>query len=109
MAITATSSAGDGTQKLFTASHFDDAGSPVNASFTPGFRPRYVLIDNVTDRIKWEWYEGMAAATNVATAAAGTRTLITSAGVTTVVAEGSQPSITFAVLQNKQYRIQAIA
>lgn len=109
MAITATTSAGDGTRNMFTASHFDDAASPANASFTPGFRPRYVCVDNVTDRIKWEWYEGSATATNVQTVAAGTRTLITTGGATVTITDGSQPAISFAALQNKQYRVQAIA
>lgn len=109
MPITLTSAAGDGTQKMYTASYFDDAASPVTPILTPGFRPRYVCVDNITDRIKWEWYEGAVSATCVQTVAAGTRTLITTAGVTVTVAEGSQPSIAFPVLQNKQYRIQATA
>ena len=39
------------------------------------FTPRYFAYDNVTDRIKVEWYEGMTADTCVKTAAAGTRTI----------------------------------
>ena len=107
MAITATSGAGDGNSNFFSASYFDDAVTPVNAAYTPGFRPRYVIVDNVTDRIKWEWYEGMAAGTNIQTVAAGTRTLITTAGVTVTITEGAQPALNFAVLQNKQYRTRA--
>jgi hypothetical protein len=109
MAITQTTSNAVEATKLFTASHFDDAGSPAAASFTPGFRPRYVRVDNVTDRIKLEWYEGMNAAHAVKTAAAGTVTLETSAVTTVTVTEGAQPSIAFPVTQNKQYRIQAMA
>ena len=51
--------------------------------FDVGFKPRYVCLENVTDRIKVEWYEGMAADTCIKTAAAGTRTLeTTNKGVT---------------------------
>jgi hypothetical protein len=50
---------------------------------TLGFEPKYVVVDNVTDRIKVEWYEGMADDTCVKTAAAGTRTLeTTNKGIT---------------------------
>lgn len=108
MTITATQNGPvDGPMKLMTASHFDDAGSPAAATFYPGFRPRHVEVENETDRILWVWREGNAAATNVATAAAGTRTIITSGGVTVTITAGTRPSISFAVLQNKQYRIKA--
>ena len=51
--------------------------------FDIGFKPRYVCLENVTDRIKVEWYEGMAADTCIKTAAAGTRTLeTTNQGIT---------------------------
>lgn len=109
MAITSTTGIGDGTQKMFTASYFDDAVSPATPSLTPGFRPRYVRVDNVTDRTKWEWYEGSAAATCLQTVAAGTVTLITTGGTTVTVTEGAQAAIAFPVLQNKQYRVQAFA
>lgn len=45
-----------------------------------GYTPRYVCWENITDRIKIEWYEGMAANTCIKTAAAGTRTLETTNG-----------------------------
>lgn len=62
--------------------------------FTTGFRPRKVVVENVTDRIRIEWYEGMADNTCIKTAAAGTRTLETTNGGITVSANG------FSVLQN---------
>ena len=40
-----------------------------------GFTPKYIVWENLTDRIKNEWYEGMAAESAVNTVAAGTRTL----------------------------------
>ena len=44
-----------------------------------GFEPRYICLENVTDRVKVEWYKGMAANTWILTVAAGTRTLDTTA------------------------------
>lgn len=45
-----------------------------------GFTPKYVCWENVTDRIKGEWYEGMAAESCIKTVAAGTRTLEVTGG-----------------------------
>lgn len=92
-------------------SHFDDAGVPAAISLLPGFKPRYVCVDNVTDRIKYEWYDGMAKTDCVMTVAAGTRTLDTGSKLSVDITDGFQPSITVAaaqVLQNKQYRVIAI-
>lgn len=49
-----------------------------------GFDARYVCIENVTDRIKLEWYKGMAANTWIKTVAAGTRTLDTTSAMLVV-------------------------
>ncbi len=68
-----------------------------------GFTPKYVAWENVTDRIKVEWYEGMAANTCIKTAAAGTRTLETSnGGITVCDSDGvaNTAGKSFAVLQN---------
>lgn len=57
-----------------------DATAIVAADFVVmqvGFTPKYIVWENVTDRIKNEWYEGMAADSAVNTVAAGTRTLST--------------------------------
>ncbi len=64
--------------------------------FTTGFRPRKVVVENVTDRIRIEWYEGMADNSCIKTAANGTRTLEVTGGNggITVSANG------FSVLQN---------
>lgn len=45
-----------------------------------GFTPSYICWENVTDRIKGEWYEGMAAESCIKTVAAGTRTLEVTGG-----------------------------
>jgi hypothetical protein len=102
MAITANQTNAVETTRLATISHLDDAGTTA-ASYDVGFRPRAVRVDNVTDRILFEWHEGMSSAHSVQTVAAGARTLITSGGVTVV-----GDTIGFPVLQNKQYRVQVI-
>lgn len=68
-----------------------------------GFTPKYIAWENVTDRVKIEWYEGMAANTCIKTAAAGTRTLETSNGGITVCDSDGVANTTgksFSVLQN---------
>lgn len=107
MTITATSASTAVTQS-FNASHFDDAGAPAAATFYPGFKPNYVIVENATDRTRFEWFAGTAAATAVKTVAAGTRTLDTAAVSTITVTDGARPSISFPVLQNKQYRVVAL-
>lgn len=59
-----------------------------------GFKPRYVIWENATDRTRIEWFEGMADNTCIKTAAAGTRTLEVANGGITVDSQG------FRVLQN---------
>ena len=49
-----------------------------------GFQPRYIEFENLTDRIKVEWQEGFTSAQCLKTAAAGTRTLDTTAGAVSV-------------------------
>jgi hypothetical protein len=68
-----------------------------------GFTPKYVVWENVTDRIKIEWYEGMAANTCIKTVAAGTRTLETTNGGITVCTSDGTAAVDgkcFSVLQN---------
>lgn len=97
-----------------SGSYFDDAASPAAATITIGFKPRYVCVDNVTDRIKIEWYQGMSetSSTCVKTAAAGTRTLETTNGGVAITGTTFTISnnATLAVLvQNKQLRWYALA
>lgn len=98
------------TRGPFVYRHLDDAVTPAAISVNPGFRPRYVCVENLTDRIKYEWYHGMTSTHYVLTVAAGTRTQPTDGVLTVTSAEGSQPAIALAaaaVLQNKQYTILA--
>ena len=115
MTITATQqSPGSLGAQFASGSYFDDAASPVDAVITIGFKPRYVCVDNVTDRIKVVWYQGMSETSNtcVKTAAAGTRTLETTNEGILVSSTGFTISnnATLAVLaQNKQLRWYAEA
>lgn len=86
-----------------TISHLDDAAAPAAASYKLGFKPRFVRVDNVTDRTVLEWYEGMASGSAAKQVAVGTRTLETSGGVTV-----SGDVIGFAVAQSKQFRVVAM-
>lgn len=101
--ITSSQNNGDDVVRHVSGSYLDDAASPAAAEITLGFTPRYFAWHNVTDRITYEWFEGMANGTTLKTVAAGTRTLDTgdaaisvSNGVVTVAAA--------AILQNKQNR-----
>lgn len=51
-------------------------------TITCGFKPRIVRIYNVTSGDMMEWFEGMTAATAVKTVAAGTRSILSSLGIT---------------------------
>lgn len=59
-----------------------DSGSAAAATFTLGFKPRYICFVNLTDRIVDQWFEGMSAANSLHTVAAGTQTLETTNGIT---------------------------
>jgi hypothetical protein len=111
MTITSTQRTAAVPRGIFTYSHLDDAATPAAIALAPGFKPRYVRIENVTDRTIYEWYDGMASTDYMKQVAAGTRTIATDSKLSVVTADGSQPSITLAaseVLQNKQYRAFAL-
>ena len=64
-----------------------DATAIVTTEYTRvecGFQPRYIEWENLTDRIKVEWNEGFTSAQCLKTAAAGTRTLDTTAAAVVV-------------------------
>jgi hypothetical protein len=65
---------------------------------------------NVTDRIRYEWFDGMASTDCIMTVAAGTCTLDTGSKLSVVAQAGVQSTITVAaaqIPQNKQFRILA--
>lgn len=104
MAVTSTEQKAMNTGKISTGSWLDDASSPDAASITLGRDPVYIRVENETDRIAFEWFKGQATANGIKTVAAGTRTLLTSAGITVV-----NDTIGFPVIQSKQYRYYALS
>lgn len=80
MAITSTQTSHQ--VRNYAVGRFFDNGTVAAARIYTGFKPRYVLVSNVTSRDQVEYFEGMAAASAVKMVAAGTRTLITSNGIT---------------------------
>lgn len=103
MAITATQTNGIDRIQLATGRHFDDAGTTA-AAVVVGFKARLIVVENETDRINFTWREGMTSDYCVKSAAAGTRTLETSGGITINTAEDG---FGFAVITDKQYRWEA--
>lgn len=81
MTITQTQTDDAGVVQRAVGRYLTD-GTAAEFDITTGFRPRYVRVVNVTARTMLEWFEGMADASAVKTVAAGTRTLITTLGIT---------------------------
>ena len=76
MAITGTVRCDPGVVN-FASGSFQDTGTILATAIKLGFVPRYVRLENVTDRDGWEWFEGADNGTTLKTVAAGTRTLDT--------------------------------
>lgn len=66
----------------FASGAFIDTGTVKKSVIKLGFTPRKVTLVNATDRLTYEWYQGMAADTYIYTIANGTRTLEVTAGIT---------------------------
>lgn len=81
MAVTESQKNADGISRVATGSYLTD-GTAAAITITCGFRPRYVYVMNSTSRDGMEWFDGMSDAHAIKTVAAGTRTAITSLGVT---------------------------
>lgn len=62
-----------------TVGNVTGTGAALNVSV--GYTPDYVLATNVSDGSKLEWFKGMTAGHAVKTVAAGTRSIITSGGI----------------------------
>lgn len=95
---TNTQQAASGVHNNTTGVAVTTSATATDTTFTLGFVPRYVCWENTTDRIKFEWYYGMAADSAIKTVAAGTRTLETSDGITvnSPASDGSGASFTIA-------------
>ncbi len=71
-----------GVRANLATGRYLDTGTVAAYVFTLGFQPRYVKAVNLTDRNSMEWFEGMAAASQLHQVAAGTLTLVTTNGIT---------------------------
>lgn len=91
----------------------NDAGGAVVATLSLGFVPRVFRIHNVTDRISYEWYNGMTNPGAVKTVAAGTRTLETTEGPTIgTVTAGTDTTVSVPasiILASKTFVWEAVA
>lgn len=110
MAIVNNQYFGDGVARLATGDYLTDATAAA-VTFTIGFKARYVKGVNVnaSGDVMLEWIEGMAAASAIKTAIDGTRSLITTLGITV-----ADKTITFGldtdlVVINEQMRWLAMA
>jgi hypothetical protein len=73
-----------------TGRYLDDAATPAAAVIELGFKPRYFLWLNLTDRDQWEKFEGMLATETLATIETGVRSLDTGSIVVFDAASGLQ-------------------
>lgn len=71
-----------GTQQNRAVGSFKDTGTVKKSVVKLGFLPRHVKLIDATNRISYEWYEGMAADSAIKQAANGDTTLETSGGIT---------------------------
>lgn len=87
----------EGVANIATGKWISDGGTAATQTIVLGFTPRYFEWVNATDRITDQWYDGMANDTAIDTAAAGTRTLLGSGGITIgTSAAGTATSVTIA-------------
>jgi len=89
MAVTSTQSKNPASICNMAHGAYITTGTAAAFKITTGFLPRYVCVVNVAagGDVMMEWYEGMAAGSGIKTAIDGTRSLITSLGIT-VAADG---------------------
>jgi hypothetical protein len=77
MTITKNYSDSHGADVQRATGRFQTDATAAAVAIELGFKPRYFQWVNLTDRITYEWYEGMASGTTVKTLETGVRTLDT--------------------------------
>ncbi|SRR6266404_4588885 len=82
MAITQVSNGALAAFKFASGAYLDSASSPAAAAVACGFIPSYISFVNLTDRIKYEWFDGMTVLHSLKTAANGDATEETTGGFT---------------------------
>ncbi len=82
MTITSTQSKHPASVNNVAVGRYITTGTAAAFNITTGFKPRYVRVINLTDRVENAWFEGMADASALHIIADGTRTLIVTLGIT---------------------------
>lgn len=84
MAITSTQVKNSASVVQVVVGRYLDTGTAAAFDITTGFKPLYVKVvnHNASGLVMIEWFHGMAAAAGVKTAANGTRTELTTLGIT---------------------------
>ena len=67
------------------------AATPVDIR-EPGFVPQKVVVTNLTNGAKMEWFDDLADAAAIKTAPAGTRSVVGSNGITKLAATATLPA-----------------
>ena len=82
MAITSSQVKNSASVMQVAVGSYIDTGTVAAFTITTGFKPLWVRVVNETSGDMYEWYHGMAVAEAVKTVAAGTRSIITTLGIT---------------------------
>lgn len=110
MAITQSQSVQPASITNVAHGSYIDTGTVAAFTITCGFQPRYVKVvnTNASGDVMIEWFEGMTAGYGIKTAIDGTRSMITSLGIT-VSASGFTVGLdTDLVVTSEQLHWQAI-
>jgi len=82
MAITSTQVKNSASVVQLAVGSYITSSTAAAFTITTGFKPLWVRVVNETSGDMYEWYHGMADAEAVKTVAAGTRSIITTLGIT---------------------------
>lgn len=83
MAVTSTQSNVPGSVTNIAVGRYLTDATAAAITITCGFKPRYVVVKNVTSGDSYEWFEGMAAAAATkVTGSTGAVSILTTLGVT---------------------------
>lgn len=99
MALTLSNIKFDAVNGVWTALGTND-GSSAAQSIYPGFKPRYIRVDNVTDATVQIFQENMAAGKAIQTVTAGTTTYLAANGFTLLDNANSSGAATAALGQS---------
>src|SRR3990167_8032827 len=82
MAITSSQVKNSASVMQMAVGSYITSSTAAAIAITTGFKPLWVRVINETSGDMYEWYHGMAAAEAIKTVAAGTRSIITTLGIT---------------------------